>query len=113
MLFTRHDLVSNKCRNGVGVFYRILNNFYRIIIVYLHTIIWFQETNNNNPSETIIATTCSVHQWFGRPGFNPRSRHTKDFKKWYLIPPCLTLSNVRYVSRVKRKEVAPIPYTSI
>ena len=23
-------------------------------------------------------------------------------KKWYLIPPCLTLSNIRYVSRVKR-----------
>ena len=22
----------------------------------------------------------SVHQWSGRPGFNPRSRHTKDFK---------------------------------
>ena len=22
--------------------------------------------------------------------------------KWYLIPPCLTLSNIRYVSRVKR-----------
>ena len=22
-------------------------------------------------------------------------------KKWYLIPPCLTLSNIRYVSRVK------------
>ena len=22
----------------------------------------------------------SVRQWSGRPGFNPRSRHTKDFK---------------------------------
>ena len=34
-------------------------------------------------------------------------------KKWYLIPPCLTLSIIRYVSRVKRsnqgKEVAPSP----
>ena len=33
--------------------------------------------------------------------------------KWYLIPPCLTLSNIRYVSRVKWsnpwKEVAPSP----
>ena len=33
--------------------------------------------------------------------------------KWYLIPPCLTLSNIRYVSRVKwsnpRKGVAPSP----
>ena len=24
-------------------------------------------------------------------------------QKWYLIPPCLTLSNIRYVSRVKWK----------
>ena len=35
------------------------------------------------------------------------------FKKWYLIPPCLTLSNIRYVSRAKwsnpRKGVAPSP----
>ena len=33
--------------------------------------------------------------------------------KWYLIPPCLTLSNIRYISRVKRsnsgKGVAPSP----
>ena len=59
----------------------------------------------------------SVCQWSGRPGFNHRSRHTKDFKKKkkkrYLIPPCLTLSNTRYVSRVKwsnpGKGVAPSP----
>ena len=37
-------------------------------------------------------------QWSGRP---VESRHTKDFKKCYLIPPCLTLSNIRYVSKVK------------
>ena len=33
--------------------------------------------------------------------------------KWYLIPPCLTLSNIRYISRVKwshtGKGVAPSP----
>ena len=39
-------------------------------------------------------------QWSGRPGFNPRSRHTKRFLKWYLIPPCLTLGKISYVSRV-------------
>ena len=39
-------------------------------------------------------------------------------KKWYLIPPCLTLRNIRYVSRVKwsnpGKRVAPssIPWCS-
>ena len=35
--------------------------------------------------------------------------------KWYLIPPCLTVSNIRYVSRVKwsnpGKWVAPSPTT--
>ena len=35
------------------------------------------------------------------------------FKIWYLIPPCLTLSDIRYVSRVKRsnpgKRLAPSP----
>ena len=34
-------------------------------------------------------------------------------QKWYLIPPCLTLSNIRYISRVKwsnpGKGVAPSP----
>ena len=34
-------------------------------------------------------------------------------KKWYLMPPCLTLNIIRYVSRVKLsnpgKEVAPSP----
>ena len=51
-----------------------------------------------------------AEEWPGRPGFNPRSRHTKD-KKWYLMPPCLTLSIIRYGSRVKLsnpgKGVAP------
>ena len=55
-----------------------------------------------------------VHQCSGRLGFNPRSSHTKDFfKKWYLIPPCSTLSIIKYGSRVKwsnsRKVVAPSP----
>ena len=28
-----------------------------------------------------------INQWSGRPGFNPRSHHTKDFKNgtWYLL----------------------------
>ena len=38
-------------------------------------------------------------------------RVTPKTLKWYLIPPCLTLINIRYVSRVKwnnpRKGVAP------
>ena len=32
-------------------------------------------------------TRCSFRQWSRRPGFNPMSRHTKDFKNgtWYLL----------------------------
>ena len=41
----------------------------------------------------------SVCQWPGRPGFVPRS--CQWLKKWYLIPPCLILSIIRYISRVK------------
>ena len=37
----------------------------------------------------------------------------QGFLKWYSVPPCLTLSNIRYVSRVKwsnpKKRVAPSP----
>ena len=55
----------------------------------------------------------SVRQWPGRPGFHPRSSHTKDQKKWYLMPPGLTLSIIRYGSRVKgsnpRKRVPRSP----
>ena len=36
----------------------------------------------------------------GRPGFNPWSSHTKD-SKWYLMSLSLTLSMIRYGSRVK------------
>ena len=59
-----------------------------------------------------------ICQWPGRPGFNPWSSHTKDSKKWYLMPPCImfilnALSIIRYGSRVKwsspGKEVVPSP----
>ena len=55
----------------------------------------------------------SFRQWSGGPGFNPRSSYTKDLKKWYLMPPCLTLSIMRCGWRVKwsnsRNGVAPYP----
>ena len=41
----------------------------------------------------------SACQWPRKPGFNPWLSHTKE--KWYLIPPFLTLRNIRYISRVK------------
>ena len=42
----------------------------------------------------------SVCQWPGRSTFSPWLSHTKDWKKWYLIPSCLTLCILRYGSRV-------------
>ena len=54
----------------------------------------------------------SVSEWLGRSRFNPRLSHTKDSKR-YLIHTCLTLSKIRYVSRVKwsnpMKRIAPSP----
>ena len=59
----------------------------------------------------IVGLICSVRQWSGRLGFNLRLSHTKNSRKWYLMPPCLTLSNKRYGSKVKLinlgKGVAP------
>ena len=55
----------------------------------------------------------SVRQWSERPGFNPRSSHTKDTKNGTWWCPWLTLSIIRYVLRVKwsnpGNEVAPSP----
>ena len=43
--------------------------------------------------------------------FQSQVKSYRRIKKWYLIPPCLTLSNIKYVSRVKwsnpGKEVVP------
>ena len=55
----------------------------------------------------------SVRQWPGRSGFNPKIESYQRLKKWYLMPPCLTLSIIRYGSRVKwsnsGKGVVPSP----
>ena len=42
----------------------------------------------------------SVCQSSGRLGFNPKSNHTKNQKKWFLVPPYLTLRIIRYRLRV-------------
>ena len=47
------------------------------------------------------------------PEFNLKSSHSKGLKKWYFMPPYLTLSSIRYGSRVEwsnpEKGVAPSP----
>ena len=47
-------------------------------------------------SSRSIARVSSLRQWSGRAGFNPSSSHTKDSKNGT----CLTLSIIRYGSRV-------------
>ena len=58
----------------------------------------------------VFSSETTVHQWSGRPGFNTKSSFQK-LKKWYLMPPRLTLSIIRYGSKVKwrnlGKGVAP------
>ena len=46
-------------------------------------------------------TVYSLGQWSGRPGLSFRSNHTKDSKKLSWMLPWLTLSIIRYRSRVK------------
>ena len=47
------------------------------------------------------------------PGVQSQVASYQRFLKWYLILPCLTLSNIKYASRVKwshpGKEVVPSP----
>ena len=54
---------------------------------------------------------CSPMVW--GPRVHSQAVSYQRLQKWYLIPPCLTLSNIRYVSRVKwsnpGKGVAPSP----
>ena len=58
-------------------------------------------------------TEISVRQWSGETWVQSQVVSYQRLKKWFLIPPCLTLSNIRYVSRVKwsnpRKGVVPSP----
>ena len=61
---------------------------------------------------TIQLSVTSVRQWPGRPGFNPRSSHTKDSK---MVLDASLLNTQHYKVRIKgkveqsREGVAPSP----
>ena len=74
---------------------------YIYIYIYTHTHTYIYKEREREKEREKERGGLGFHQWSGRPGFNPTSSLTKDFKKWYLIPTCLTLSITRYVSRVK------------
>ena len=47
----------------------------------------------------------SFCSWPGWPGVQSQVKSNQWLKKWYSIPPCLTLSIIKYVSRVTSSEV--------
>ena len=53
--------------------------------------------NTNN----LCPTTCLLMAWETR--IQSQVELYQRLQKWYLMPPCLTLSTIRYVSRVKWK----------
>ena len=57
------------------------------------------DDNHYTTGTSITIKLTVVCQWLKRSWFNPRSSHTKDSKKWYLMPSCLTLCIIRYGSR--------------
>ena len=63
------------------------------------------------PSSLAKWVECSLMVW--ENGVQSLIESYQRLKKWYLICPCLTLSIIRYVSRVKwsntRKGVVPFP----
>ena len=58
-----------------------------------------------------LLVECSPMAW--ETGIQSQVKSYQTLKQWFLIPPCLTLSIIRYISRVKwsntGKGVAPSP----
>ena len=74
-----------------------------IKLMHLKMVEWSDCQHLLTRPQEFIGLEGSVHQWSRTPGSNPRLCHTKDFKNgtWYLKTPWLTLSNIRYISRIK------------
>ena len=79
-----------------GIFMYRLPGLKTFITITLSLALWVE--CSPMVRETWVQSQVTSYQWL---------------LKWYLIPPCLTLSNIRYVSRVKwsnsRKGLAPSP----
>ena len=69
----------------------------------------------NNSGQLVYWVECLRMAWETR--VQSKVESCQRFKKWYLIPPCLTFNIISYVSRVKRsnpgKGVAFSPTTSL
>ena len=84
--------------------YLIMLSVKQGVIWYLFFSLWYDSTWE----WTQVSRTIAEHS------MTPGLSHIKSSnKKWYLIPPCLSLSIIRYGSRIKwrnpRKGVVPFP----
>ena len=94
-----------------------------IVVAYFFLVaFFFQNKSKHSVNIDVVVPVLEVFWFSKRIECLPMVRKTwvqsqvgsyQRLLKWYLIPPCLTLSNIRYVSRVKwsnlGKEVAPSP----
>ena len=53
---------------------------FQVIIVYNNSHLFCRKLCAFKLLIITVSKQLLVRQWSGRPGFNPRSRHTKDFK---------------------------------
>ena len=105
--------------------------FIHLFILFLHTCMfpaccfrqrtYMPQSLVNGVLNVTWTHLCLQFEWFSvecspmarKTGVQSQVELNQRLKKWYLIPPCLTLSIIRYVSRVKwsnpRKGVAPSP----
>ena len=87
-----------------NVAYKINMMLYGNVCMYIHLSVRIYVLTHIHTHTHIHSPLMVRETWV-------QSHHTKDFKKWYLIPPCLTLSNIRYVSSIKwsnpEKELHP------
>ena len=51
---------------------------------------------SSNSCYLFINVASCINHWSERLGFNPRSSLANDSKKWFLMPPWLTLGIIRY-----------------
>ena len=87
----------------------------RMTDVYIESLVIHENTWNNLTVCKLLLIGLMGRVFTNGPGDQVQSQveSYQRLLKWYLIPPCLTLSNIRDLSRVKwsnpKKRVAPFP----
>ena len=120
------------CRDAVGVFYDPAVSANNILVVQARFLVRILRDRSSSSSDSCHASWCTDMQWIAskftcialvgrvfangpcvRGSIPGRVKLKIFFFKWYLIPPFLTLSIIRHLSRVKwsnpGERVAPSP----